>query len=140
MPEVSLRSISYPQHVPTAGSGGPEVHCQAEHVGAEHVVVEAENTVGPGRVLAPLVGGLEDSAEQHSSVFELLGGRGLDVEVVAGAGAQRVVLPRPRVHCWSGALDAGPVKHISSSLLLFPAAEPAFKVTLQLWSCETRIF
>ena len=106
---------------------------------AEHVVMEAENTVvaGAGRVLAALVGGLEDSAQQHGCVFELLGDWGLDVEVVAIAGAQCVVLPGPRVQGWSGASDAGPVKHISSTLLLLPAAQSVFKVTLQLWSCET---
>lgn len=124
VPQVSLVSISYPQHVPAACSAGPEVHRQAENMRAEHVVMEAENTAvaGPGRVFAALVGGLEDSAQQHSCVLELLGDGGLDVEVVAVVGAQRVVLPGPRVEGRRGASDAGPVKHISSALLLFPAA------------------
>ena len=138
MPEVSLVSISYPQHVPTARSAGPEVNRQAEHMRAEHVVMEAESTAvtGPGRVLAALMGGLEGSAQQHSRILELLGRRGLDVEVVSMSGAQRVVLQRARVKGWRGALDAGPVKHVPSALLLFPAAQAVFKITLQLWSCE----
>lgn len=85
VPQVSLVAISYPQHVPTACSCGPEVHRQAEHVCAKHVVMEAENTVlaGPGRVLVALMGGLKDSAQQNSCVLELLGLRGLYVEVMA---------------------------------------------------------
>lgn len=105
---------------------------------AEHVVMEAENAVaGPGRVLPALMGGLEDSAQQDSRVLELLGRRRLDEEVVAVAGAQRVVLPGPRVNGRSGALDASPVKHISPAVLLFPAAQSMLEVTLQLQSCET---
>lgn len=138
VPQVSLVSIFHPQHVTAACSRGPEVHCQAEHMRAKHVVVEAENTVllGPGRVLAALLGRLKDSAQQHSRVLEILGRRGLYVEVVAVAGAQRVVLPGPRVVARSGALDAGPVEHVSSALFLFPAAQSMLEVTLQLWSCE----
>lgn len=103
------------------------------------MVMEAENTVvaGPGRVIAAVKGGLEDPAQQHSCVLELLRGGGLDVEVVAEPGAQGVVLPGPRVKGRSGAFDAGPVKHVSSALFLFPAAQPMLEVTLQLWSCET---
>lgn len=89
MPQVSLVSVSYPQHGSPACGCGPEVHGQAEHMGTKHVVVEAENAVVavPGRGLEPLVGGLEDLAEQHGRVLELLWSRGLDVEVVAVAGA-----------------------------------------------------
>lgn len=43
--------------------------------------------------------------QENGRVLELLGCRGLDVEVVAGACAQRVVLPRARVKGGSGALD-----------------------------------
>lgn len=102
------------------------------------MVVEAENTVllGPGRVLAILAGGLKDSAQQNSRVLEILGRRGLYIEVVAVVGAQRVVLPGPCVIGRSGALDAGPVEHICSALFLFPAAQSMLEVTLQLWSCE----
>lgn len=108
----------------TARSSDPEVHCQAEHMWSKHVVMEAENTVvlGCGQVLSALVGGLEDSAQEHSRVLKLLRGRRLYVEVVSIASAQRVVLPGPCVKGWSRALDAGPVKHVTSILLLFPAA------------------
>lgn len=125
--------------MPAACGSGPEVHSQAEDMRAEHVVMEAEDTVlaGRGRVLAALVGGLEDSAQQHGRVLELLGDGGLDVEVVAVAGAQCVVLPGARVKGRRGALGAGPVEHVSSALFLFPAAQPVLEVTLQLWSCET---
>lgn len=101
--------------------------------------MEAENTVvaGLGWILVTQVGGLEDSAQQHSCVLELLWLRGLDVEVVAVSGAQRVVFPGARIKGRSRALDACPVKRVSSALLLLPAAQALFKVTLQLRSCET---
>lgn len=138
MPQVSLVSIFHPQHGPAACSCGPEVHRQAEHMRAKHVVVESENTVllGPGRVLAAQLGRLKDPAQQHSRVLEILGRRGLYVEVVAVSGAQRVVLPGPRVVARSGALDASPVEHICSTLFLLPAAQAILEVTLQLRSCE----
>lgn len=101
--------------------------------------MEAENTAvtGPVGVLAAIMGRLEDSAQQHSRVLELLGDGGLDVEVVAIAGAQCVVLPGPRAEGRGGASGTGPVKHIASTLFLFPAAQAMLEVTLQLWSCET---
>lgn len=101
--------------------------------------MKTENTVvpGPGGVVAPLVGGLEGSAQEDRRVFELLGDRRLDVEVVAELGAQRVVLPGPRVEGRSGALDPRPVEHVPSALLLSPAAQVMLKVTLQLRSCGT---
>lgn len=135
VPEVSLCPVSYPQHAPAAGSGGPQVHRQAEHMGAVHVVMEAEHAVLAGRVLAALARGLEDPAQQHGGVLELLGGGGLDVEVVAQAGAQRVVLQGPRVDGRSRALHARPVEHVASAHFLSPAAQAAFEVTLQLRSC-----
>ena len=100
--------------------------------------MEAESAalIRCGRVLAVLMGGLKDSAQQNSRVLEVLGHRGLDVEVVAVSGAQRVVLPGPCVKGRRRALDAGPVKHISSTLFLSPAAQPIFEVTLQIRSCE----
>lgn len=81
--------------------------------------------------------GLKDSAQQNSCVLERLRHRGLDVEVMAGVGAQRVVFPRAGVKRWSGAADTGPVEHICSALFLTPVAQPVLKVTLQLWSCKT---
>lgn len=50
---------------------------------SEHVVMEAENAAGRGRVPAALNGGLKHSAQENGRVLELLGCRGLDVEVVA---------------------------------------------------------
>lgn len=101
--------------------------------------MKTENTVvaGLGGVLATLVGGLEGPAQEDRRVFELLGDGRLDVEVVAKPGAQRMVLPGPRVKGRRGALDARPVEHVPSALLLCPAAQPTLKVALQLWSCET---
>lgn len=109
-------------------------------MGAEHVVMEAESTalLVLGQVVAALMGGLEDSTQQHSRVLEFLRHGGLDVEVVAVAGSQSVVLPGPGIEGGSGALGAGPVEHISSTLFLCPATQPVFEVTLQLWSCETQ--
>lgn len=101
--------------------------------------MEAENTAlaGHGRILPALESGFKDPAQQNSCVFELLGHRGLYIEVVAETGAQRVVLPGARVKGRRRALDTGPVKHISSAPFLFPVAQPMLKVALQLWSCET---
>lgn len=139
VPQISLVSISDPQHMTTARRSDPEVHCQTEHMRSKHVVMETENTVllRRGRVRSTLVGGLEDSTQEHSRVLKLLWGRWLYVEVVARAGALCVVFPGPCVKGRSRALDAGPVKHITSVLLLFPVAQSMFKVTLQLWSCKT---
>lgn len=136
MPQVALIPISYPQHGPAACCRGPEVHRQTEHVRPKHVVIEAEHAVGRRRVLAVLKSGLEHSAQEDGRVLKLLGRRGLDVEVVAGDCAQRVVLPRPRVKGRSGTLDQCPVEHVPPALFLFPAAQPLFKVTLQLRSCQ----
>lgn len=97
--------------------------------------MEAEKAVGRGRVLAALTGGLKHTAQEKGRVRELLGRRGLDVEVMARACAQCVVLRRARVKGGSGALESGPVKHVPPTLFLSPAAQPLFKVTLQLWSC-----
>lgn len=102
----------------------------------EHVVIEAENAVGRRRVPAMLKSGLEHSAQEDGCVLKLLGRRRLDVEVVAGDCAQRVVLPWPRVKGRSGTLDQCPVEHVPPALFLFPAAQPLFKVTLQLGSCQ----
>lgn len=136
MPHVPLIPISYPQHRPAACCRGPEVHREAEHVRSEHVVMEAENAVGRGWALAALMGGLKQAAQENGRVLELLGRRGLDVEVVAGACAQSVVLPRSRVIGGSGTLDSGPVKNVPPTLFLCPRAQPMFKVTLQFWSCQ----
>lgn len=135
VPEVSLISIFHPQHLATACSSGPQVHRQVEHIFSKHVVIEAESTVVVR--LAIMVGGFEDWTEQHRRVFELPRGRCLNVEVVAIDSAQCVVLQRACVKGWSRALVDGPVKNIFSSLFLFPVTQPMFKVTLQLWSCDT---
>lgn len=102
--------------------------------------MEAENTAlkGRGRVLATLMRGLKDSAQQNSCVLEHLRRGGLDVEVMANTGAQRVVFPRAGVKGWSGATDTGPVERVCSTLFLTPVAQPVLKVALQLWSCKTR--
>lgn len=136
MPQISLVAIPHPQHVALPRGCGPEVNRQAEDVGAEHMVVEAEDAaLGRRRgILAALVRGLKDSAQQDGRVLELLRGGGLDVEVVAGEGAQRVVPPGARVEGRSGATDAGPVKGIGSAILLYPVAQPILKVTLHLRS------
>lgn len=103
--------------------------------------MEAENTAVEGRgwVLATLMRGLKDSAQQNSRVLEHLRHRGLDVEVMPSAAAQRVVFPRAGVKGWSGAIDTGPVEHVRSARFLTPVAQPVLKVTLQLWSCKYHI-
>lgn len=140
VPKVSLVAVPHPQHVAFPRGHGPEVNCQAEHVRAEHVVVEAEDAAlgRCGRILAALVCGLKDSAQQNGRVLELLRSGGLDVEVMAREGAQRVVPPGARVEGRSGSADAGPVKGVRSADFLPPVAQSILKVTLHLWSCQTQ--
>lgn len=83
--------------------------------------MEAKSTAvvgGPSWVLARLVGWFKYWAQQHSCVLELLGKGRLNVEVMTRSVPQRVVLPGARVSGWSWALDACPVKHISTRFLL----------------------
>lgn len=135
VPHVSLVAVAHPEHVALPCGRGPEVDCQAEHVWAEHVVVEAQNAAlgRRGGLRAALVRGLKDSAHQNGRVLELLRGGGLDVEVMAREGAQRVVPPGARVEGRSGAADAGPVKGVRSAVFLPPVAQPVLKVALHLW-------
>ena len=145
MPQVAAVTVLQPQHVSAAGRGGPHVHGQASHVGAEHVVVEAQHAVRPGgggllrgTPPPPSQGGPEHRAEEDRRVPEGLGGRGLDVQVVAPRQAQRVVLPGARAQGGGGAPRPGPVEDVGPAGVLGPAAQALLEVALELRSWGPR--